>query len=107
VLKVLGHVAVAMRKTPGSKMLINEVLNASPVIASASSSSPPSQQIPEQQSALADVANMMTWSTFTLFGGKERSYSEYEKLLNEAGIKISRLIKFRTFTVMLECHLVS
>ncbi|KAI1608899.1 S-adenosyl-L-methionine-dependent methyltransferase [Exophiala viscosa] len=105
VLKVLGHVAAAMRKSPGSKMLINEVLNSSPVIAPASSSSPPSQQIPEQQSALADVANMMTWSTFALFGGKERSYCEYEKLLNEAGLKISCLYKFRTFTVMLECEL--
>ncbi|KAK4940363.1 hypothetical protein LTR10_019469 [Elasticomyces elasticus] len=107
VLKVLGYVAAVMRKTPSSKMLINEVLNSSSVIAPATSSSPPSDQIPKQQSALADIANMMTWSTFTLFGGKERSYSEYKKLLNEAGFKISSLYKFRTFTVMLECELMS
>lgn len=86
-------------------MVINEVFVASPVIAPASSTSPPSELIPEGQSALADMANTMTWSTFSLFGGKERSYEEYEKLLSQAGYKISRFFRFRTFTVMLECEI--
>lgn len=105
VLKILSNLAVAMRQTPGSKMVINEVFVASPVIAPASSTSPPSELIPEGQSALADMANTMTWSTFSLFGGKERSYEEYEKLLSQAGYKISRFFRFRTFTVMLECEI--
>lgn len=94
-----------MRETPGSKMIINEVFVASPVIAPASSTSAPSEHIPKEQSALADMANAMTWSTFALFGGKERSYGEYQELLNEGGFKVSRFYKFRTFTVMLECEL--
>ena len=63
---------MAMSHTVGSRMIINEVLVASPVIAPGSSTSPPSAHIPPKQSALADVANAMTWSTFSLFGGKER-----------------------------------
>lgn len=91
-----------MRQTPGAKLIINEVLVASPVIAPASSTDPPSEHIPQKQSALADLANLMTWSTFSLFGGKERSYEEYDKLLVDAGFKLSRFFRFRTFTVMLE-----
>ncbi|KAJ9606192.1 hypothetical protein H2200_009153 [Cladophialophora chaetospira] len=105
VLKILQNLAAAMRETPNSKLIINEVCAASPVIAPADSMSPPSEHIPEQQSALADIGNLMTWSTFSLFGGKERSYEEYEKLLLAAGFKVSRFFRFRTFTVMLECEL--
>lgn len=94
-----------MSHTSGSKMVINEVFVASPVIAPAASTSAPSENIPESQSALADMANAMTWSTFSLFGGMERSYEEYEKLLNKAGFRITRFFRFRTFTVMLECEL--
>ncbi|KAF2733981.1 S-adenosyl-L-methionine-dependent methyltransferase [Polyplosphaeria fusca] len=102
VLTILKHVGDAMQRTPGSKMIINEVLNSSPVIMPASSTSAPSECIPATQSALGSVANTMTWSTFSLFGGKERSYAEYEALLNAAGLRISRFFKFRTFTVVLE-----
>lgn len=87
-------------------MIINEVFVASPVIVPVSSTSAPSEHIPEGQSALADMANAMTWSTFSLFGGKERSYEEYEKLLGRAGYRLCRFFRFRTFTVMLECELV-
>lgn len=89
-------------------MIINEVFVASPVIMPATSSfstSAPSDYIPRKQSALADMANAMTWSTFSLFGGKERSYAEYQDLLNQSGLKVSRFYRFRTFTVMLECEL--
>lgn len=54
---------------------------------------------------MAATGNIMTWSTFSLFGGKERSYVEYEALLNTSGLLIARLYKFRTFTVNLECVL--
>ena len=104
-LEILKHLTAAMRLTPDSKMIINEVLNSSPFIIPTSSKSPPSDHIPRGQSALANMANTMTWSIFSLFGGKERSYQEYEQLLAEAGLKVSRLFQFRTFTVMLECRL--
>lgn len=83
-------------------MVINEVLNSSPAIIPPGSTKPPSDHIPEQQSALPETANIMTWSTFSLFGGKERSYAEYKALLEKAGLKIDRLFQFRTFTVMME-----
>ncbi|KAK6369519.1 hypothetical protein LTS17_009425 [Exophiala oligosperma] len=108
VVKILTHLAAAMHETPGSRMIINEVFVASPVIMPATSSfstSAPSDYIPRKQSALADMANAMTWSTFSLFGGKERSYAEYQDLLNQSGLKVSRFYRFRTFTVMLECEL--
>ncbi|KEF59858.1 uncharacterized protein A1O9_04706 [Exophiala aquamarina CBS 119918] len=106
VLRILSNLATAMRQTAGSRMIINEVFVASPVIAPASSTFAPSEHIPERQSALADMANAMTWSTFSLFGGKERSYQEYEKLLSQAGYRVRRFFRLRTFTVMLECELV-
>ncbi|KUJ06319.1 S-adenosyl-L-methionine-dependent methyltransferase [Mollisia scopiformis] len=105
VLAILNHLTTAMRRTPNSKMIINEVLNSSPIIVPTSSMSAASEHIPGSQSAMASTANIMTWSTFSLFGGKERSYQEYEILLNTAGLKISRFFQFRTFTVMLECVL--
>lgn len=55
---------------------------------------------------MPETGNIMTWSTFSLFGGKERSFEEYKRLLEMTGLKISRLFKFRTFTVMIEAVLV-
>ena len=104
--ELLRHVATAMRRTPGSRMIINEVLNSSPAIVPAQANiGPPSDYVPATQSNLASTANTMTWSTFSLFGGKERSYQEYEALLLQAGLEVSKLYKFRTFTVMIECVL--
>ena len=105
VLKILSHLTTAMRRTPGSRMLINEVLNSSPTIIPSDGQYAPSECIPSKQSSLASTGNVMTWSTFSLFGGKERSYTEYEKLLSEAGLRITQLYQFRTFTVMIECLL--
>jgi hypothetical protein len=104
VVRILGHLATAMHANP-SKLIINEVFVASPIIVPGSSECPPSKYIPQNQSALAELGNLMTWSTFSLFGGKERSYEEYENLLIKAGFRISRFFRFRTFTVMLECVL--
>jgi hypothetical protein len=87
-------------------MVINEVLNSSPAIIPPGSMKPPSEHIPAQQSAMPETGNIMTWSTFSLFGGKERSFEEYKMLLEMTGLKISRLFKFRTFTVMIEAVLV-
>ncbi|ORY03752.1 S-adenosyl-L-methionine-dependent methyltransferase [Clohesyomyces aquaticus] len=106
-LEVLKHLAVAMRRTPNSIMIINEVLNCSPFILPETSIAPPSEHIPSDQSCLPSTGNTMTWSTFSLFGGKERSLEEYEGLLNSAGFTVSKLYRFRTFTVMLECVLSS
>ena len=105
-LVLLKNITTAMRRTPRAKMVINEVLNSSPNIIPPSSNSPPSDHIPTRQSALPETANIMTWSTFSLFGGKERSYQEYEALLATAGLRIDRLFRFRTFTVMMEAVLV-
>jgi hypothetical protein len=95
-----------MRETPGSRMIINEVLNSSPITMPSSSHGVPSSFIPQRQSAIPDLANIATWGTFALFGGKERSMEEYESLLTRAGLKVARFFKFRAFTVMLECEFV-
>jgi hypothetical protein len=44
----------------------------------------------------------MTWSTYSLFGGKERSFEEYRILLERAGFRVVRYFRFRSFTGMLE-----
>lgn len=104
-LTILKHLVAAMQGTPGSKMIINEALPSRPFVVPASSTNAPSENIPPKQSRLADTANTMTLDTFLLFGGKERSYEEYEPILVEAGLKISRFFPFRSFTVMIECEI--
>lgn len=102
-LRVLKHVAKAMKKTPESRMVINEVLTSSPVIVPPKDTAkPPSELIPEEQSQLADMANLVTLNTFMFFGGKERSFVEYRTLLEGAGLKITRFFPFRSFTSMIE-----
>ena len=97
-----------MEKTPGSRVIINEVLTSSPTITGDQSETrveSPSHLVPKTQSRLPDLANLMTWSTYFLFGGKERSYAEIEDLLEQAGLKVTRFFPFRSFTAMIEAEL--
>jgi hypothetical protein len=106
-----------MQRTPNSRLVINEVLNSSAYIAPASPTScsyltPPSESLTKRQdglqlqSAMPSVGNVMTWSTFSLFGGKERSGQEYVDLLQSAGFKVIKVWPFRTFTSMMEAVVV-
>jgi hypothetical protein len=110
---ILGHLKTAMLRTPGSRLIINEVFLGSPTIipsaTSPTSTSAPSSDLSpshytpqENQSPLADLGNLMTWSTYSLFGGKERSFEEYRILLEKAGFRVERYYSFRTFTGMVE-----
>ncbi|KAH7155954.1 S-adenosyl-L-methionine-dependent methyltransferase [Dactylonectria macrodidyma] len=105
VLQILKHVANGMRKTPGSRLLINEILVSTVAVVPSSESlgaAVPSEHIPAQQSALPDVADLMTWNTFCFFGGHERSFPEIEALLEQAGLRVSGFSKLSTMTVMIE-----
>ncbi|KAH7392868.1 S-adenosyl-L-methionine-dependent methyltransferase [Pyrenochaeta sp. MPI-SDFR-AT-0127] len=110
---VLSNIAAAMRKTPGSRMVINEILNASPFInlaaddkndKRATAQLAPSIMVPDKQSRLTGLANLMTWNTFLFFGGKERSFTEVEQILHQAGLKATRFFPFRSITCMIECE---
>ncbi|KAL2877127.1 hypothetical protein SGCOL_007519 [Colletotrichum sp. CLE4] len=103
-IKILTKVANSMRKTPGSRMVINEIWNSSPFIVS-NQNAAPSTLTPIHQSRLPDLANLMTWDTLFFFGGKERSVPELEFILEKAGLRISRFFQFRTITTMVECSL--
>ncbi|KAK1728520.1 hypothetical protein CaCOL14_011768 [Colletotrichum acutatum] len=104
-IKILTKVANSMRKTPGSRMVINEIWNSSPLIVS-NHDAAPSTLTPRQQSRLPDLANLMIWNTLFFFGGKERSVPDLELILGKAGLRISRFFQFRTITTMVECSLV-
>lgn len=103
-IKILTKVANSMRKTPDSRMVINEIWNSSPFIVS-NHDAAPSTLTPRNQSRLPDLANLMTWNTLLFFGGKERSVPELESILGKAGLRISRFFQFRTITTMVECSL--
>ncbi|KXH59668.1 hypothetical protein CSAL01_04748 [Colletotrichum salicis] len=103
-IKILTKVANSMRKTPGSRMVINEIWNSSPFIVS-NQNAAPSTLTPIHQSRLPDLANLMTWDTLFFFGGKERSVPELESILEKTGLRISRFFHFRTITTMVECSL--
>lgn len=104
-MQILNNVANAMRKTPGSRLLINEIMvSAVSVVPSSKGlgTAVPSESIPEQQSAVPDIADLMTWNTFCFFGGYERSFSETEALLKKAGLRVSGFSKLSTFTSMID-----
>lgn len=104
---MLRNVTKGMSKTPGSKLVINEVLNTSPTISAGTTENaahPPSNFVPKNQSRLPELANLMTWNTYFMFGGKERSYAEIEDMLQQSGLKITRFFPFRTLTVMIEAE---
>ncbi|KXH47147.1 hypothetical protein CNYM01_12547 [Colletotrichum nymphaeae SA-01] len=103
-INILTNVANSMKRTPGSRMVINEIWNSSPFIVS-NQNTAPSTLTPPQQSRLPDLANLMTWNTLFFFGGKERSVPELELILGKAGLRISRFFQFRTITTMVECSL--
>ncbi|VUC25701.1 unnamed protein product [Clonostachys rosea] len=106
-IKVLQHIAEAMRKTKGSRMLINEVLcSSASIINEGDSTSVPSQHMPHHQSAFPETSNLMTWNTYCLFGGKERSFEEVNCILGAAGLVMANFYNFRTITVMIECTVV-
>lgn len=96
-----------MRESPGSRLVVNEIVCGSsallPVVTAKASS--PSRHIPANQSALAETANLMAMNAFSIFGGCERTYSEFEEILKAGGLEIAKFYQFRTFTAHLECRL--
>lgn len=89
------------------RLLINEIVCPSPLIVhDVQSPRPLSESLPDDhQSAMAEWANLMALNAFNLFGGCERSFSEIEKVVNRAGLKVVRYFPLRTFTGMIECRL--
>ena len=81
--QILGHVAAAMK--PGSTLLIAEMLLAEP---------------PQVSPAAMMDLNMMVMT-----GGRERTAAQYEKLLQAAGLKVSRLLALDGPYQLLEAHL--
>ncbi|CAK7222049.1 hypothetical protein SBRCBS47491_004736 [Sporothrix bragantina] len=103
-LKVLENVVAAMRETKGARLVLNEVFCASPaIVADSGIADAPSQHLPYEQSSLYELANLITWNTYALFGGKERTYRDTVALLEAAGLQVTKFYKFRTFTANIEC----
>lgn len=103
-IRVLKNIAAAMKETIGSRMVINEVFCSTPAIVGDSHlTAAPSRSIPHEQSSFYEVANLITWNTYALFGGKERSYLETVALVEAAGLRVTNFYKFRTFTANIEC----
>ncbi|CAK7237849.1 hypothetical protein SEUCBS140593_010161 [Sporothrix eucalyptigena] len=103
-LRVLKNVVAAMRETKGSRLVLNEVLCSTPAIVDDNSVvDAPSKHLPYEQASLYELANLITWNTYALFGGKERTYRDTVALLEAAGLHVTKLYKFRTFTSNIEC----
>lgn len=97
-----------MRESPGSRLVLNEIVCGTPTIVSdVASSASPSQHIPSNQSALAETANLMAMNAFNIFGGCERTYGEFENILQKGGFEVKKFYQFRTFTAHIECRLLN
>ena len=103
--KPLAAIVPALKKNPAARLLINEIILPTLVISDTDSKNnkPVSDYIPSQQSSCVDMAHMMTMNTWTMFGGKERTFEEMKSVIEKAGLRIDKFYKFRTFTVMIEC----
>ncbi|KAH6999409.1 S-adenosyl-L-methionine-dependent methyltransferase [Ilyonectria destructans] len=103
-LQILQGVLAAMQGRPHTRLLINEIICASPaIVGDASSRQPISELLPSQQSAQVELANAMALNAQINFGGKERSWPEMKLLLHTAGFAVERFFQFKTFTTMIEC----
>lgn len=50
------------------------------------------------------MANAVTMSAATFLNGPERTYAQYQELLEDAGLQVVTLHRLRTFTCIIECH---
>lgn len=107
VLQRIAEVMVSASRHASPRLLINEIVCPSPVIVhDIQSPRALSESLPDHhQSAMAEWANLMAANAFNLFGGCERSFSEIEKVVNRAGLRVVRYFPLRTFTGMIECRL--
>ncbi|PNS15934.1 Sterigmatocystin 8-O-methyltransferase [Sphaceloma murrayae] len=103
---VLQKIAQAMTKTPGCKLLINEIVCGSATIARPDEvSKPPSATTPREQALWSYTGNLMACNACILLGGKERSLQEYRTLIERAGLRISGFFQMRSIITMIECSL--
>lgn len=88
-----------MEHHPGTRLLINEIITGPPDPVGRESG------VALRHSACTEVGNLMALNAFTIFGGMERSWPEMETLLTGAGFVVERVLRLRTFTVVIECRL--
>ncbi|KAF4547591.1 O-methyltransferase domain-containing protein 5 [Elsinoe fawcettii] len=97
-IRLLSNIAEAMARTPGSRMLINEICcGSATVILDEDEDAAPSTKISEQQSMWSQLGNTMCWNTYVLLGGKERSFQEIKMLVHAAGLEVTRFYQMRSF----------
>src|SRR5271168_5108820 len=93
-IKPLAAVVPALKKNPAARLLINEIILPTLVISDADTKNKPiSDCIPSQQSSCIDMAHMMTMNTWTMFGGKERTFEEMKSVIETAGLRIDKFYK--------------
>lgn len=106
-LQILRQAVDAMKGRPKTRLVINEIIYGSPgIIDDVWTQQAASQMIPQQQSALVEIANIMAMNATVLFGGRERSWTEMEDLIQRAGLVVERFFKPRTFVTTIECRLI-
>lgn len=100
--------ATTMRTCPpGTKLLINEIVCPSATVVSDDdvAKKAHSECIPAAtQSSLVETANAMAMSATSFLNGAERTYAQYSRLLEEAGLQVVQLHRLRTFTCIMECQ---
>lgn len=101
--------ADSMRACPDeATLLINEIVCPSAAVIAAGEERKvlPSERVPvDTQSSILETANVMALSATSFLNGAERTYEQYARLLDEAGLYIVKLHKLRTFTSIMECRI--
>lgn len=91
-----------MKGRPKTRMLINEIITGPP-----DTVGPQPVGNTRKHSASIDAGDLMAVNASTIFGGKERSWSEMEALLTDVGFVVEKVHRLRTFTVVIECSVPS
>jgi O-methyltransferase domain len=104
-LKFLSWIIPALRENPKSRIIFNEIVVPTDIVDKSKLLLAPSQYISATQSSYQRAAHLQTMNTWTLFGGKERTFEQFRVLFDKAGLKLEKFYKFSIFTVMMECCL--
>jgi hypothetical protein len=103
--KFLSQIIPALRENPKSRIIFNEIVVPTDIVDKSKLLLAPSQYISATQSNYQRLAHLMTMNTWTMFGGMERTFEQFQMLFDKAGLKLEKFYKFSIFTVMMECCL--
>lgn len=102
-IRFLSRMIPALRENPKSRIIFNEIVVPTDIVDKSRFNLAPSQYISPTQSNYQRMAHIMTMNTWTMFGGKERTFDQFQQLFGKAGLKLEEFYKFSIFTAMMEC----